>query len=688
VTLRAILGCSAAFSLVFAAASANADEGMWTFDNFPSAAVKQAYGVTIDKTWLDHVRAGTARIPGCSASVVSGSGLVLTNYHCAVGCIQALSTAQTDYLKTGYAVGAADEQRCPGMYLEILQGITDVTGRVKAAGAGKRGGDLVQALQVTTAAIEKEACVDTPKNRCQVINLYGGGEYKLYTFHRYDDVHLVFAPEFKTGFFGGDPDNFNFPRYNLDFSLLRVYEDGKPLATPQHLGWNPAPPKAGEPIFVVGNPGSTERLETVAQLETERDLLLPYAVIRASERRGRLIRFTEESAENARIGQDVLEGLENGFKVVNGRLEALTDQGLMARKRAEEAALRAKVAANRKLARAVGDPWKEIANTQGAYRELFLLNSTIESGAGGGSQLFGWARTLVRGAAERDKPSAQRLPEYSDSRLPLIERGLFAPRPTEKALEQLNLEFWLSKGREYLTVDDPATQLLLGKESPETRATRLVEGSKLADPAVRKALWEGGSKAIAASDDPMIQYVLSIDAAARDVRKQWEARVTGPEQSAEARIAQARFAVYGDKTYPDATFSPRITYGAIAGWTERGHEVPPVTHLQGLFDRATGQAPFDPPPSWYAAKDKLKLDTVFDFSGTLDITGGNSGSPTLDAKGDVIGAVFDGNIHSLGGDFVYDPKDNRSVSVSASAIQEALEKIYSRGDLVRELNGK
>jgi hypothetical protein len=357
----------------------------------------------------------------------------------------------------------------------------------------------------------------------------------------------------------------------------------------------------------------------------------------------------------------------------------------MAVKRREEADLRARVAADPKLATATGDPWKEIADVQQASHDLYLPYSTME-GAGGGSALFGWAKTLVRGAAEREKPSADRLPEYSDSRLTQIEHGLMAPRPVEAGLEQLNLEFWLSKAREGLTADDPNTKLLLGKESPEELADRLVKGSRLGDPAVRKALWEGGEKAVAASDDPMIRYVLSIDPAARALRREWEARVVGPTAAAEARIAAARFAVYGDSTYPDATFSPRITYGAVAGWTERGHEVPPVTHLGGLFDRATGLPPFDPPQSWYAAKDRLNLDTVFDFSGTLDIIGGNSGSPTLNARGDVIGAVFDGNIHSLGGDYAYEPKMNRSVSVSAAAIQEALDKIYGRNDLVRELN--
>ncbi len=675
--------------LAAGAAPAVADEGMWTFDNFPADLVKQKYGVTVDQAWLDHVRGGTARIPGCSASVVSSQGLTLTNYHCVAGCAQALSTAQVDYLKDGFSAATQpEEKKCQGTWLEILQTIEDVTAQVKAAGEGKSGSDLVRATALASAQIENTGCAGKAGARCQVISFYGGGQYKLYTFKRYDDVRLVFAPEFKTGFFGGDPDNFNFPRYNLDFGLLRVYENGKPLVAPAHLRWNPAPLKAGDPIFVVGNPGTTERLFPIAQLLTQRGLTQPVGLAQTAERRGRIIRFSEESAEHARISQDVIEFLENGWKVQFGRNKALVNEGFFASKVAEENDLRAKVAADSGLKARVGDPWADIAKVQLSYRELYLPYQFLEAGAGGQSELFGWARTLVRGAKERAKPTAERLTEFTDARLARTERGLLAPAPVEPELEQLNLEFWLTKSREYLTVDDPGTKLLLGRDSPETVSQRLVSGSKLGDPAVRKALWEGGLAAVQASDDPMIQFVLRLDDTGRDLRKQWEARVNGPTLDAMGRIAIARFAVYGDKVYPDATFSPRITFGSIDGWEERGQRVPEFTNFGGLFDRATGQAPFDLPQSWFKAKDKINLATQFDFSGTLDITGGNSGSPTLNAKGEVIGAVFDGNIHSLGGDYGYDPKLNRSVSVSAAAIQEALLKVYNRPDLVKELNAK
>ena len=687
--IKTMAAAVAALGLTFQAGAAAADEGMWTFDNFPSALVKQKYGVNADQAWLDHVRGGTARIPGCSASIVSGQSLVLTNYHCVATCVQNLSTASKDYLRDGYGVGMAEERKCPGMWLEVLQSIKDVTAEVKAAGAGQSGAAYVHALEDAAGKIEKDGCgMNADGFHCQVINFYGGGQYKLYTFRRYDDVRLVFAPEFKTGFFGGDPDNFNFPRYNLDFGLVRVYDNGKPMVSPGHLRWNAAPPKVGEPIFVVGNPGSTQRLESIAQLETQRDFTLPLSVARTSERRGRIIRFSEESPENARVAQDVLEFLENGLKVTTGRMNALHDNAFFASKVAQENELRAKVRADAKLSAEIGDPWADMARAQAAYRDLYLNYSLLDAGAGGQSALFGYARTLVRATQAMAKPAGERGPEFADARLAQMQRGLLAPRPVEAGLEQLNLEFWLSKTRESLGADDPGTKLVLGRDSPEHLSQALVSGSKLADPAERKRLWDGGWAAVQASNDPMIKFVLALEPTSQSIRNEWRERVSGPTTSAETRIAQARFAVYGDRIYPDATFSPRITYGAIEGWMERGQPVNPITTFAGLFDRATGQPPFDLPDSWFRAKPKLNLATAFNFSGTLDITGGNSGSPTLNGKGEVVGAVFDGNIHSIGGDYGYNPADNRSVTVTAAAIQEALDKVYGRGDLVKELNSK
>ncbi|NEX92317.1 S46 family peptidase [Caulobacter sp. 17J65-9] len=678
---KQLLATVAAAAVAGVASAAHADEGMWTLDNFPSAKVKQTYGVNVDQAWLDRVRGAAARIPGCSASVVSSDGLMLTNYHCVTHCAQDLSTAQQDYLKAGFLTATREEEkRCAGMTAEILEGITDVTAKVKAAGEGKSGSDLVQAISTATSAIEKENCDGQAGVRCQVISFYGGGQYKLYKYRRYEDVRLVFAPEFKTGFFGGDPDNFNFPRFNLDIGFLRVYADGKPISTPNHLKWNPAAPKAGEPIFVAGNPGSTQRLLTVGQLETLRDFTLPFSLVNTAEKRGRLIGFSQQSAENARVAQDPITFLENSHKVSWGKLKALSDKAFFGTKQREEQDLRSKTADQK--------PWTDIEAAQAAYRDLYLPYYFLESNAGDASKLYGYAQTIVRGATERTKPAAERLGGYDDAALARMGRNLSAETPVQAGLEELYLSFWLSKAREHLTADDAVTKLLLGRESPEAKAARLVAGSKLADPAVRKALWEGGIDAVRASDDPLIQYVLSLDPAAREARAAWESRVTGPTAKAAADVAKARFAAYGDAIYPDATFSLRLTYGSVKGWTERGQPIAPFTEIGGLYARNTGQAPYDLPPSWLAAEAKIDKKVVFNFSGTGDIIGGASGSPTLNAKGEVIGAVFDGNIHSLGGAYGYDPVLNRSVHVAASGVQEALLKVYGRDALVKELNAK
>lgn len=684
----AVLGLAAA--LAFSGAAARADEGMWTFDNFPLAKVNSAYGLKLDQKWLDRVQAASVRLTsGCSASLVSKDGLVLTNHHCVVECVQNLSSEKTDYVKDGFLTASrAEEKKCPGMQAEILVSITDLTKQINAATAGKTGQDFVRARDAAQSAAEGQACAADDRFRCQTVSLYRGGQYKLYKYRKYADVRLVFAPELATAFFGGDPDNFNFPRYNLDVGFLRLYDGGKPVATPQHLTWAPRAPKDGEAVFVSGNPGTTNRSLTMAQLETLRDLAIPVGQLQRSELRGRLIRFGEESAEHRRIATDPLFGLENSFKVFYGQQSALNDRAFMDAKRAQEADLRARLAANPALAAEIGDPWGEIEKAQAAYANHYLPFRQLESNAGAYSSLYDYARTLVRAAQERAKPSADRLPEYADTRLPLTEKRLLDEKPVDAELEEVFVAFWLSKTREYLTTDHPAVKALLGKESPEGLAARAVKGSKLADPAVRKALWDGGLAAIQASDDPMIQLVLKNDATAREVRKAWEAEVTGPTDRASERIARARFAAYGDAVYPDATFTLRLSYGKVAGWSYRGVDVPSTTNFAGLYDRATGADPYQLAPRWVDAQSKVNPETVYNFVTTNDITGGNSGSPVLNAKGEILGAAFDGNIHSLGGAFGYDGSINRTVVVAAAAANEALVKVYGQTALVKELNGK
>jgi hypothetical protein len=513
--------------LMSAAAPALADEGMWTFDNFPAALVKQKYGVTIDQKWLDHVRSSAVRLAGgCSASVVSPNGLVLTNHHCVAGCAQNLSSPEHDYVKNGFFTARSEEEKqCPGVQAEILEMIGDVTPMVDAATAGKAGDAFARARDAAVADIEKKSCAAREAtHRCQVIGLYDGGQYKLYSYRKYSDVRLVFAVEFDTAFFGGDPDNFNFPRYDLDFSFLRLYENGKPVATPEYLKWNASAPKEGEAVFVAGNPGGTDRQLTESQLITLRDRSMPLALYLGAELRGRYTRFAEESPEHARIVNRDLFGLENGLKAQRGEYEALLEPSLIADKHKADVELKARVDADPKLKAQTGDPWADIAHAQVERAALAKPYYFLETRAGGGSTLYGYARTLVRAAAERAKPNGERFREYADARLPLVERTLMAPRPVETDVEQVKLEFWLTKLREELTADAPETKLVLGKESPENLSRALLT-SRLADPGLRKRLWDGGLQAVRASDDPMIRFALKLDEPGRAIRKQYEQRV-------------------------------------------------------------------------------------------------------------------------------------------------------------------
>jgi hypothetical protein len=661
---------------------ASADEGMWTFDAFPAAKMRGDYGWAPDQAWLDKVRAASVRLTGgCSASFVSDAGLILTNHHCVAHCVEEHSTAANNILKTGFtARSRGDEKMCAGQQAEVVTSIRDVTPQVKAAIGSATGEAAVKARSAIVAQLEKDGCPDTAKTRCQVVSLYGGGQYKLYNYRKYSDVRLVWAPEAQAAQFGGDPDNFNFPRYSLDASFLRAYEDGKPVATPNHLDWSPRAPVQGEATFVVGNPGSTQRLFTSEQLAFQRELVLPVTLATYSELRGRLIAAMESSPDKEREAAETLGSIENSLKVYIGRVKALGDPAFTGKLAAAEAELKVKSAGNA----AVGNPWADIGKAMRSYRDFYVAHRfSLPQG-----DLFGYAMTLVRAASERTKSNVERLPGYSDSALPLVEKRLLDEKPVYPWLDQLFMEWSLSKSREYLGADDPQTKLLLGKESPEGLAARLISGTKLADSAVRKALWEGGKAAVDASTDPMIVYARSLDANDRALKKRFDEQVDAPLTAAGAKLADARFAAYGDSVYPDATFTLRISYGKVAGWPERGKQVPIRTTLGGTFERATGASPFDLPPAFAANRSRIDPDTTYDFVTTNDIIGGNSGSPVIDKAGKVIGAAFDGNIHSLGGNYGYDGSINRTVAVSTAAVQEALEKIYPAPHLVDELKGK
>jgi hypothetical protein len=682
-SLRAAVSATASIAAVAgmlavmaAPSSARADEGMWTFDNFPIQTVNDKYGTRIDQAWLDRVRNAAVRIQGCSASFVSDQGLILTNWHCVVGCVQELSTPEQDFVKNGFlTANREEERRCPGQTAEVLVDIVDVTDRVLASGAGLEGAAFNAARSAETNAIQTEACAGDPKFNCQVISFYRGGRYALYKFRRYDDVRLVFAPENQAAFFGGDPDNFNFPRYALDAGFLRAYENGQPVESPSFLRWNPNAPAEGDVTFVAGNPGSTSRLLTMSQLERLRDQQLPVTLIQTSELRGRLLEYSLTGDEAKRVSFDPIFGLENSFKVYYGQQGALTDPAFMEAKRAAEAELRAHVAADPNLVQQIGDPWTDLERVQATARDLFLPVRQLEQAAGGGSTLYQMARALVRASKNTSATEAQR------ARLAAM---LAEETPIAIEMEEIRLRYWLSKTREYLTVDHPEVKAMLGRESPEALAARLISGTQMEDAAFRARAAAMTTEELAAAD-PLLAFVVANDAAAQAIGARWAAEVNAPTARAAEKVAQARFAAYGTNQYPDATFSLRLSYGRVEGWTYRGVTVPAFTYMGGLYERATGAEPFNAAQAFIDNESRVNKETVYDFSSTNDIIGGNSGSPVINAAGEVIGAAFDGNIHSLGGSFGYDGTLNRTVSVSTAAITEALRNIYPSPHLLEEL---
>ncbi len=677
--------------LACAGQTALADEGMWTVDNFPGDTVRETYGATIDQAWLDRVRLSTVRLEGgCTGSFVSPEGLVLTNHHCVRRCISDVSTAEDDVQKAGFvAATRADERPCPASQLSVLMGYEDVTDEVAAAIAGKSEQEANELRKQTLTRLEQsceEAAVEAGEPRsCEAVNLYKGGQYFIYRYRRYSDVRLAFVPEGDIAHFGGDPDNFNFPRWSMDMALLRAYEDGAPAMTPQYLRWRREGAKENEAVFISGHPGSTQRLLTMAELRFLRDKTIPNWLLRFSELRGRMIQYAELGPEQARFVKEPLLQIENAIKVRRNQLFALFDEDVLARKAAQEDALRAAVAADPALAGPHGGAWDEIAAALDRHRDFYEEWLFAEQGAAFSSVLFNYARDLVRVAAEREKPNTERLREYTDAALPRLEQVTTAPRPLDPELEALRLTFSLEKMREWLGPDDVFVKTVLGDDSPQSRAAALVAGTRLTDPEARRALWDGGAAAIAASEDPMIVLARDIDPYARELRERYDDEVEAPIESASEEIARARFAIEGTSTYPDATFTLRVTYGAVQGWVEKGEKVEPFTTARRLYERATGEAPFALPPRWVGALDRIGPDTRFNFVSTLDITGGNSGSPIIDADANLVGLAFDGNIHSLVGSYYYDPALNRAVGVHPAIMARALETIYEAGRLVEEL---
>ncbi|MBM2854804.1 MAG: hypothetical protein HW417_1732 [Steroidobacteraceae bacterium] len=672
--------------------SALADEGMWTFDNPPQARLAEKYGVKLDTAWLDRVRLATVRLEGgCTGSFISAAGLILTNHHCGEECIAQNSTPDSDLVSNGFLAGTRDKElRCQEEAISVLVGTEDVTARVAAATAGLAADAVVEARRSELTKLE-QACEDASAKakggalKCERVSLYQGGQYWLYKYKRYEDVRLVFAPERDIAAFGGDPDNFQFPRWCLDMSILRVYENGKPAKTPNRLrfDWDGADP--GDAVFVSGHPGNTDRLLTVAQLELQRETFMPFWLMRFSELRGRMLQYSKTGEEPRRTAEAYLNGVENSIKVRRKQFDALLDPALLEAARKNEQTLRDAVAENPALASSAG-AWDEIAAAQRVWRAILVPYTFIEGGAAFNGTLFGYARAIVRAATERAKGNESRLAEYTEARLPAVLQNLQAAAPIYPDFEVLRLSFGLERMREWLGPDDPLVRNVFGNDSPDALASKLIRDSSLADPAARVALYEGGQAAVDASQDPMIRLAAIVDPAARALRKIYEEQVEGPVQRGQEAIAKARFAVYGTSIYPDATFTLRLSDGAMMGWNEKGQDVRPWTELGRAFERATGAEPFKIPDRWLAARNRLSMATPANFTTNNDIVGGNSGSPMINAAGEIVGLAFDGNIHSISGSYWFDDRLNRSIGVHPAYIRVALEQVYDAKALLAEID--
>ncbi|MGO9275695.1 MAG: S46 family peptidase [Terriglobia bacterium] len=686
--LAVVIVCSGALYFMASAPTA-ADEGMWTFDNPPVKQLQETYGFTPTQAWLDHVRLASVRFnDGGSGSFVSPHGLVLTNHHVARGQLQKVSSPQKDYVTDGFlARTPAEELKCPDLELNVLESVENVTERVQ--GVTKSGMSEEEALKVhkaEIAKIEKES-LDATGLRSDVITLYQGGEYWLYRYKKYTDVRLVFAPEEQIAFFGGDPDNFTYPRYDLDLALFRAYENGNPVESKDYLKWNSKGPKAGDLVFVSGNPGSTARLDTMVELEAQRDYSLPLTLMLLRRQRDVLKKYSAQGPEQARQATNGIFGIENSLKAIQGRYDGLLDKNLMAKRAQDEKDFRARIAGNPEWQEAYGGAWDQIAAAEHKFveRRKLLVYRQLRV-----SRLASLATDIVLYVQEVKKPNGERLDGYHDSQLESLRFRLLSRAPFYPQMEEAVMTDRLELSRQELGDDDPFIKAVLDGRPPAEVVKELIEGTKLADPAVRKALVEGGDAAVEASNDPMIALARRIVPQIREMRKWVEDNVESVETPAGEKIGKARFAVYGKSAYPDATFTLRLSYGTVKGYPMNGTAAPPLTTFYGLYDRAYGfalQPPFDLPARYLdpARKGQLNLSAPMDFVSDCDIIGGNSGSPVIDRDAELVGLIFDGNIEGLVGDFVYYEVNNRAVAVDTAAMTEALRKLYDAGFLADEL---
>ncbi len=666
------------------------DEGMWPFNIVPRTDIKRKYKFDVTDDWLKRVQLASVRFNnGGSGSFVSPNGLVLTNYHIVEDVVGGLSTAEKDYAKEGFvAHSQTEELKAPGLELNVLQSIEDVTDRVNAAVKEESSAaEANTSRRAAISAIETESSNATGL-RSDVVTLYQGGQYNLYRYKKYTDVRLVFFPEFQAAFFGGDPDNFNFPRFNIDMSLVRVYENEQPVRVDNYFKWSKSGAKEGELVFVTGHPGNTSRLNTVAHLEFLRDYAIPLLYRMLESRRDVLKQYMAEGEEQTRRAQNELNNIENAIKVYKGQLEGLQDKKLLSEKMASERTLRAAVNADPKQKQMYGDAWDAIAKGRGAQSAYEKDRRFLELEAGFYTPLYDAARTLVRMAEESEKPNNQRLPEYTDARRGSLELALFSPPPVYDDFEKLKLASSLALLQKEYGPNHPITQRVLKGKTPAARAAELIDGTKLKDAEFRKQIAAGGMKAIRESNDPMIELALSVDTEARAVRKRYEEEVVAVERANYAKIANALFAKEGTKLYPDATFTLRLSYGAVKGYRENGKWVPPFTTLGGLYNRSAKfnhKFPYNLPPHWVEKQKALNPATPFNFVSTNDIIGGNSGSPTINKNRELVGLIFDGNIQSLVGNFEYDESVNRAISVDVRAMLEVLRKVFNADEIADEL---
>jgi hypothetical protein len=680
---------------VLAAPLAMADEGMWLFNHPPREHLKQKYGFEPSDEWLTHLQRASVRFnSGGSGSFVSPDGLVMTNHHVGADALQKFSDAEHDYIEDGfYAASEEEEKKCVDLELNVLQSIEDVTERIAKAIAGLPPAEARTARQAAMNTIEEESFKKTGL-RSDVVTLYQGGQFHLYRYKKYTDVRLVFAPEKSIAFFGGDPDNFEFPRYDLDICFFRAYEDGKPAKVEHHLTWSKTGADDGELVFVSGNPGRTNRLNTVAHLKFLRDRVMPLSLNVLRRREVMLRTYSDRSRENARRAQDELFGYQNSRKARLGGLAGLQDPAILAQKQELESKLKAAVQADTSHKRSYGDAWKQVddalATWGGIFDDWYLLEGTqpLQGGQAFNTDLFRIAMMIVRLTAETEKPNAQRLREYGEAGLDSLKQQLYSEAPIYNDLEIVKLADSLGMYEELVGADDKFVLEVFANKSPIQRATELVEKPRLADVAFRRKLVEGGSGAVESCDDPMIKLARLVDEPARRVRKTYEEKVQEPLQQAYGKLAKAQFALYGGDNYPDATFTLRLAFGVVKGYEERGEQVAPLTTMGGTYDHARSHGdvpPFQLPERWLKQRKAIKAETPFNFASTADIIGGNSGSPVVNRRGELVGIIFDGNIQSLVLDFAYSDKQARAISVHSAAILEALDKIYDARRVVKAI---